>query len=77
MFLLLPLALRLNASFKNHRKFQKAVRKFFDEVILSDALVRGAYVLQASSLKLNCTTCSQAREEDGKPPSKDVVEAMA
>ena len=28
-------------------------------------------------LEVNCTACSQAREEDGKPPSKDVIEAMA
>jgi alkylation response protein AidB-like acyl-CoA dehydrogenase/predicted heme/steroid binding protein len=41
---------------ENHRKFQKAVRKFFDQVIFSDAL---------------------AHEEDGKPPSKSVIEAMA
>ena len=47
-FLLLSLAL-LNAFFKNHRKFQKAVRKFFDEVVLSDALVCGVYVLQISA----------------------------
>jgi hypothetical protein len=75
-FLLLSLALLVltrNAFFKNHRKFQKAVRKFFDEVVLSDALVCGVQ----RSLKLNYTTCSQAREDDGKPPSKDVIEAMA
>ncbi|PPQ69164.1 hypothetical protein CVT26_003538 [Gymnopilus dilepis] len=40
----------------NHRRFQKAVRKFVDEVISPDAA---------------------AREEDGKPPSKNVIEAMA
>jgi hypothetical protein len=36
--LLLALAL-LIVLLQNHRNFQKAVRKFFDEVILSDALV--------------------------------------
>ncbi|KXN91722.1 Long-chain specific acyl-CoA dehydrogenase, mitochondrial [Leucoagaricus sp. SymC.cos] len=41
---------------ESHRKFQKAVRKFFDEVVAPDAT---------------------AREEDGKPPSKSVIEAMA
>ncbi|CAA7267133.1 unnamed protein product [Cyclocybe aegerita] len=41
---------------ENHRKFQRAVRKFMDEVITPDAI---------------------AREEDGKPPSKSVLEAMA
>ncbi|KAF8962776.1 acyl-CoA dehydrogenase [Flammula alnicola] len=41
---------------ENHRVFQKAVRKFIDEVITPDA---------------------QAHEEDGKPPSKSVIEAMA
>ena len=45
-FLLLSLAL-LNAFFKNHRKFQKAVRRFFDEVVLSDALV--CYVVRTSA----------------------------
>ena len=39
----------LNAFVKNHRKFQKAVRKFFDEVVLSDALVCGVHVLQTSA----------------------------
>ncbi|KAF8986585.1 peroxisomal acyl-CoA-dehydrogenase [Cyathus striatus] len=41
---------------ENHRRFQKAVRKFVDEVVAPDA---------------------QAREEDGKPPSKSVLEAMS
>ncbi|KAF8199561.1 peroxisomal acyl-CoA-dehydrogenase [Pholiota molesta] len=41
---------------ENHRAFQKAIRKFMDEVVTPDAL---------------------AREEDGKPPSKSVIEAMA
>ncbi|KAF8656805.1 hypothetical protein AX16_002355 [Volvariella volvacea WC 439] len=41
---------------ENHRQFQKAVRKFVDEVITPDAI---------------------AREEDGRPPSKSVIEAMA
>ncbi|KAF8623634.1 hypothetical protein AX17_007334 [Amanita inopinata Kibby_2008] len=41
---------------ENHRRFQKHVRKFIDEVVLPDAL---------------------AREQDGKPPSKSVLEAMA
>ncbi|KAJ3565776.1 hypothetical protein NP233_g7428 [Leucocoprinus birnbaumii] len=41
---------------ENHRTFQKAVRRFFDEVVAPDAA---------------------AREEDGKPPSKSVIEAMA
>ncbi|KAH9481447.1 Acyl-CoA dehydrogenase apdG [Psilocybe cubensis] len=41
---------------ENHRKFQKAVRKFIDEVISPDAALH---------------------EEDGKPPSKSVIEAMA
>ncbi|PFH53073.1 hypothetical protein AMATHDRAFT_55443 [Amanita thiersii Skay4041] len=41
---------------ENHRQFQKAVRKFVDDVITPDAL---------------------ARELDGKPPSKSVLEAMA
>ncbi|RXW21046.1 hypothetical protein EST38_g4814 [Candolleomyces aberdarensis] len=40
----------------NHRAFQKAVRKFIDEVVTPDA---------------------RAREEDGKPPSASVIEAMA
>ncbi|KAG5354115.1 hypothetical protein C0989_007476 [Termitomyces sp. Mn162] len=40
---------------ENHRKFQKAVRKFVDEIITPDAI---------------------AREADGKPPSKSVIEAM-
>ncbi|GLB40182.1 putative acyl-CoA dehydrogenase, N-terminal domain [Lyophyllum shimeji] len=40
---------------ENHRKFQKAMRMFVDEVVAPDAL---------------------AREADGKPPSKSVVEAM-
>ncbi|KAG6880119.1 hypothetical protein C0992_005826 [Termitomyces sp. T32_za158] len=40
---------------ENHRKFQKAVRKFVDEIITPDAI---------------------AREADGKPPSKNVIEAM-
>ncbi|RDB25900.1 Very long-chain specific acyl-CoA dehydrogenase, mitochondrial [Hypsizygus marmoreus] len=40
---------------ENHRKFQKAIRAFFDEFITPDAL---------------------AREADGKPPSKSVIEAM-
>ncbi|KAF9450325.1 acyl-CoA dehydrogenase [Macrolepiota fuliginosa MF-IS2] len=40
----------------NHREFQKAIRKFFDEVVHPDAV---------------------AREEDGKPPTKSVIEAMA
>lgn len=40
----------------NHRRFQKAVRKFMDEVVTPDAL---------------------AREEDGKPPSQSVIEAMS
>ncbi|KDR76308.1 hypothetical protein GALMADRAFT_96846 [Galerina marginata CBS 339.88] len=41
---------------ENHRKFQKAVRQFVDEVVTPDAV---------------------AREEDGKPPSKSVIDAMA
>ncbi|KAJ3500620.1 hypothetical protein NLJ89_g9712 [Agrocybe chaxingu] len=41
---------------ENHRKFQRAMRKFMDEVITPDAI---------------------AREEDGKPPSKSVLEVMA
>ncbi|KAK2460888.1 hypothetical protein APHAL10511_007358 [Amanita phalloides] len=41
---------------EDHRQFQKAVRKFTDEVILPDAM---------------------AREQDGKPPSKNVLESMA
>ncbi|KAF8625537.1 hypothetical protein AX15_005304 [Amanita polypyramis BW_CC] len=41
---------------ENHRRFQKVVRKFADEVLLPDAT---------------------AREQDGKPPSKSVLEAMA
>jgi hypothetical protein len=41
---------------QNHRKFQKAVRKFIDDVVTPDAVVH---------------------EEDGKPPSKSVVQAMA
>lgn len=41
---------------ESHRTFQKVIRKFFDEVIVPDAV---------------------AREEDGKPPSKSVIEAMA
>ncbi|KAF8348835.1 peroxisomal acyl-CoA-dehydrogenase [Amanita rubescens] len=41
---------------ENHRQYQKAVRKFTDEVIQPDAI---------------------AREQDGKPPSKSVLEAMA
>jgi hypothetical protein len=64
----------LNAFLKNHRNFQKAVRKFFDEVIFSDALV--CLCVKSRSLK-SCRTCSQAHEEDGKPPSKEVIEAMA
>ncbi|KAG6878204.1 hypothetical protein C0993_010624 [Termitomyces sp. T159_Od127] len=40
---------------QNHRNFQKAVRKFVDEIITPDAI---------------------AREADGKPPSKNVIEAM-
>lgn len=31
--------------FQNHRKFQKAVRKFFDQVVLPDALVCKVCVL--------------------------------
>lgn len=41
---------------QNHRAFQRAVRKFMDEIVAPDAV---------------------AREEDGKPPSASVVEAMA
>ncbi|KIL64484.1 hypothetical protein M378DRAFT_186732 [Amanita muscaria Koide BX008] len=41
---------------EKHRQFQKAVRKFVDEVVLPDAIVR---------------------EQDGKPPSKSVIEAMS
>ncbi|TFK72936.1 peroxisomal acyl-CoA-dehydrogenase [Pluteus cervinus] len=41
---------------EGHRRFQKAVRKFVDEVITPDAL---------------------AREEDGKPPSQAVIDAMS
>ncbi|KAF4597133.1 hypothetical protein EYR40_007584 [Pleurotus pulmonarius] len=41
---------------KNHREFQKVVRKFFDQYIWEDA---------------------QAREEDGKRPSQDVLDKMA
>ncbi|KAH6908984.1 acyl-CoA dehydrogenase [Coprinopsis sp. MPI-PUGE-AT-0042] len=41
---------------ENHRRFQKVVRKFFDEIVTPDA---------------------RAREEDGKPPSPSVIEAMA
>ncbi|PPQ67496.1 hypothetical protein CVT25_006037 [Psilocybe cyanescens] len=41
---------------ENHRRFQRAVRKFIDEVITPDAALH---------------------EEDGKPPSKSVIEAMA
>ncbi|KAF9525678.1 peroxisomal acyl-CoA-dehydrogenase [Crepidotus variabilis] len=41
---------------ESHRKFQKVVRKFMDEIVTPDAV---------------------AREEDGKPPSKSVIEAMA
>ncbi|KAG5647416.1 hypothetical protein DXG03_000487 [Asterophora parasitica] len=40
---------------ENHRKFQKAMRVFIDEVVQPDAM---------------------AREADGKPPSKSVIEAM-
>ncbi|KAF5371821.1 hypothetical protein D9615_009551 [Tricholomella constricta] len=40
---------------ENHRKFQKAMRVFIDEVVAPDAI---------------------AREADGKPPSKSVIEAM-
>lgn len=40
---------------ENHRNFQKAIRKFVDEVVAPDAI---------------------AREADGKPPSKSVIEAM-
>ncbi|KAF8149866.1 peroxisomal acyl-CoA-dehydrogenase [Crassisporium funariophilum] len=41
---------------ENHKKFQKVVRKFFDEIVTPDAALR---------------------EEDGKPPSKSVLQAMA
>ncbi|KAF9468138.1 peroxisomal acyl-CoA-dehydrogenase [Collybia nuda] len=41
---------------ENHRRFQKAIRAFIDEVVTPDAL---------------------AREEDGKPPSQSVIDAMA
>nr|GAT56055.1 acyl-CoA dehydrogenase [Mycena chlorophos] len=41
---------------EKHHAFQRAVRKFVEEVVLPDAL---------------------AREEDGKPPSKEVFKAMA
>ncbi|TFK40295.1 acyl-CoA dehydrogenase [Crucibulum laeve] len=41
---------------ENHRRFQKACRKFVDEVVTPDA---------------------NGREDDGKPPSKAVLEAMA
>ncbi|KAG6917018.1 hypothetical protein DXG01_004283 [Tephrocybe rancida] len=40
---------------ENHRKFQKAMRAFVDEIVTPDAI---------------------AREADGKPPSKSVIEAM-
>ena len=46
----------LTLRLQNHRGFQKAVRKFMDEIVAPDAM---------------------AREEDGKPPSASVVEAMA
>ena len=44
---LYPSLAPLNAVIKNHRNFQKAVRKFFDEVVLSDALVCGVCMLLA------------------------------
>jgi hypothetical protein len=59
---------------QSHKRFQKFMRKFTDEIVVPDAVVRLS-VFCYSTLSLR--TPLQAREEDGKPPSASVVEAMA
>ena len=58
---------------QSHRRFQKFMREFTDEIVTPDAVVG----CQSPILSVPLIILLQAREEDGKPPSASVVEAMA
>lgn len=59
---------------QSHKRFQKVVRKFVDEVVFPDAMVSPERTF-TNDPSLDIDT--QAREEDGKRPSLSVIEKMA